>query len=218
MGAKISGAGTHQIEIEGVAKLHGARHKIIPDRIEAQTYAIASAITGGEIKLKGVEEWLFAGFKEELEKSGTDFKVISDDEILVKRRDDKISAVSISTQPFPGYPTDTQAQFMALMTIANGTSTIKENIFENRFMHILELARMGADIESHGNVAVVKGVKKLTGAEVMATDLRASVCLVLAGLVAEGQTIINRLYHLERGYERLAEKLISCGAEIDIIY
>lgn len=218
MGAKISGAGTPKIVIQGVEKLHAARHKIVADRIEAGTYAAAAVITGGNIKLRGVEMWVLSGFKDDLEQAGAVFKQISDDEIEISRSAAQINSVSISTQPFPGFPTDMQAQFMALMTVANGAATIEENIFENRFMHVMELQRMGANIESHGNVAVVKGVQKLTGAEVMATDLRASVCLVLAGLAAEGETVINRLYHLERGYERLAEKLVACGAEIKILY
>jgi UDP-N-acetylglucosamine 1-carboxyvinyltransferase len=218
MGAKVSGAGTSQIKIQGVEKLHGTRHKIICDRIEAGTYAIAAGITGGSIRLKGVEMWTLGGFKEELEKAGLQITKISDDEVEVKRSQDFIRPTNISTHPFPGFPTDMQAQFMSLMAVASGTSTIEENIFENRFMHVSELARMGANIELHGHLAVVHGTKKLTGAEVMATDLRASVCLVLAALVAEGETTINRLYHLERGYERLAEKLINCGAEIKILY
>jgi UDP-N-acetylglucosamine 1-carboxyvinyltransferase len=218
MGAKIEGAGTSQIKIQGVEKLHAAKHKIVGDRIEAGTYAIAAGITDGCIVLDGVEMWLFGGFKEELEKAGLQLTQIAPNQIEVKRSGDKINAVSISTHHFPGFPTDMQAQFMALMAVADGTSTIEETIFENRFMHILELIRMGANIESHSNIAIVKGHAKLMGAEVMATDLRASVCLVLAALVAEGETTINRLYHLERGYERLAEKLINCGADIKILY
>ncbi len=218
MGAKIEGAGTSKITVTGVDKLHSARHHIIADRIEAGTYAIAAGITNGHIKLKGVNIELFTGLKSELEKAGVLIKSISENEVEVKRYKDEINAVDISTQPYPGFPTDMQAQFMSLMAISNGTSIIRENIFENRFMHILELVRMGAKIESHGNVATIKGTKELFGAEVMATDLRASVSLVLAGLVAEGETVINRLYHLERGYERLAEKLISCGADIRILY
>jgi UDP-N-acetylglucosamine 1-carboxyvinyltransferase len=221
MGAKITGAGTPQIKVEGVKKLHGARHKVVADRIEAGTYAVAALITDGCIKLKGVEMWLLTGFKGELIKAGAKITEISENEIEVKRNKAKIQPISFSTHPFPGFPTDMQAQLMALMTVADsskGSSTIEENIFENRFMHVLELARMGAEIESHGNVAVVKGVEKLTGAEVMATDLRASVSLVLAALVAQGTTTINRLYHLERGYESLADKLIACGADIKILY
>ena len=218
MGAKIEGAGTPRIVIQGVEKLHAARHRIIADRIEAGTYAVAAGITGGRIVLQGVEMWILGGFREELEKAGLILKQISEHEIEVTRTSPIIHPVSISTHPFPGFATDMQAQFMSLMAVADGASTIEETIFENRFMHVLELVRMGANIESHGNLAVVKGVKKLTGAEVMATDLRASVSLVLAGLVAEGETVINRLYHLERGYERLAEKLIACGADIKILY
>jgi UDP-N-acetylglucosamine 1-carboxyvinyltransferase len=218
MGAKITGAGTSRIKIIGVESLGGTRHKIIADRIEAGTYAVAAAITNGHLQLTGINLWLFTGFKEELEKSGVRITAIGEDEIEVERNSESINPVDIATHPFPGFPTDMQAQFMSLMTISNGVSVIKENIFENRFMHILELVRMGANIDSHGNTAIIKGVEKLTGAEVMATDLRASVSLVLAGLFAEGETIINRLYHLERGYERLAEKLISCGADIKILY
>ncbi len=221
MGAKITGAGTPQIKIQGVDKLHSARHKIIADRIEAGTYAIAALITDGCLVLDGVELDLFTGFKEELIKAGASITEIAPNKIEVKRAKEKISPVSFSTHPYPGFPTDMQAQLMALMSVANpleGSSTVQENIFENRFMHVLELARMGAKIESHGNVAVITGVEKLTGAEVMATDLRASVSLVLAGLAAEGQTTINRLYHLERGYEKLADKLIFCGADIKILY
>ena len=218
MGAKISGAGTPQIRIQGVEKLHAARHPIIADRIEAGTYAIAAGITGGRLRLLGVEMWILGGFKAELERAGLRLEQVGEREVEVTRASDNIHPVNISTHPFPGFPTDMQAQFMSLMAVADGTSTIEETIFENRFMHVLELVRMGANIESHGNLAVVKGVKKLTGAEVMATDLRASVSLVLAGLVAEGETVINRLYHLERGYERLADKLIACGADIKILY
>ncbi len=221
MGANIEGAGTPRIKITGVEKLHAARHLVVADRIEAGTYAVAAAITDGCLKLCGVEMWLLTGFKAELERAGVQITEISKSEIEVKRISPTIQPVSFSTHPFPGFPTDMQAQLMALMTVADsslGVSTIEENIFENRFMHVLELARMGANIESHGNVAVVKGVKKLTGAEVMATDLRASVSLVLAALAAEGSTTISRLYHLERGYERLAEKLIACGADISILY
>jgi len=218
MGAKIQGAGTPQIRIQGVEKLHAAKHHIIADRIEAGTYAVAAGITGGTLRLKGLEMWVLGGFREELEKAGLSLKQVTPNEIEVKRISDVIHPVNISTHPFPGFATDMQAQFMSLMAVADGTSTIEETIFENRFMHVLELVRMGANIESHGNLAVVKGVKRLTGAEVMATDLRASVSLVLAGLVADGETVINRLYHLERGYERLAEKLITCGADIKILY
>lgn len=218
MGAKIKGAGTKTIKITGVKKLHGTKHKIIADRIEAGTYAIAAGITNGKILMKNVESWVLDGVKQELEKAGLKFSEIKKNEIEVTMSSKVVKPVSISTQPFPGFATDMQAQFMTLMSIADGATTIEENIFENRFMHVLELVRMGADIESHGNLAVVRGVKKLNGAEVMATDLRASVSLVLAGLIAKGKTTINRLYHLERGYERLAEKLVACGADIEIRY
>ncbi len=218
MGAKISGAGTSIITIIGVDKLHSAKHKIIADRIEAGTYIAAAAITNGCLKLSGVNVDLLTGFKDKFENAGVEIKVLNEDTIEVKRSGEYLTAVDISTHPHPGFPTDMQAQFMSLMCVSEGTSTISENIFENRFMHVLELVRMGANIEAHGNVAVVKGVKELYGAEVMATDLRASVSMVLAGLVAKGQTTINRLYHLERGYERLAEKLIACGADIKILY
>jgi UDP-N-acetylglucosamine 1-carboxyvinyltransferase len=218
MGAKIAGAGTAQIKITGVDKLHAARHHIVADRIEAGTYAIAAGITDGCLRMKGINIDLFIGLKEVLQEAGVLIRAISDNEVEVKRCQEVINSVDITTHPFPGFPTDMQAQFMSLMTIANKVSVIKENIFENRFMHILELVRMGAKIEHHGNVATITGTKELFGAEVMATDLRASVSLVLAGLVANGETIINRLYHLERGYERLAEKLISCGADIKILY
>lgn len=218
MGANISGAGTSQIKIQGVEKLHGARHDIIADRIEAGTYAIAAGITGGKITLTGVEMWVLKGMQEAMEKSGMKLEQIGEKEVEVSRVTDQVNPVNISTHPFPGFPTDMQAQFMSLMAVANGTSTVEETIFENRFMHVMELVRMGADIEYHGNLAVVKGVKQLAGAEVMATDLRASVSLVLAALVASGETHVSRLYHLERGYERLAEKMSACGADIKVLY
>jgi len=217
MGAKISGAGSSQITVQGVSSLHFATHKIIADRIEAGTYAIAAGITGGKINLHNLESHILNSFKQELEQAGLQFKSIANDIVEVSGGA-TINATNISTNPYPGFPTDMQAQFMALMTVSNGVSCIEENIFENRFMHVLELNRMGANIEYHNKLAIVKGVVNLQGAEVMATDLRASVSLVLAGLVAKGQTIVNRLYHLERGYEDLAEKLINCGADIKIIY
>ena len=217
MGAKITGAGSSQITVQGVSSLHQATHKIMPDRIEAGTYAIAAGITGGKINLHNLDIPIFNSFKQELEQAGLQFTQLSNNIVEVKGPSN-INAVNVSTNPYPGFPTDMQAQFMALMTISNGVSCIEENIFENRFMHVLELNRMGANIEYHNKLAIVKGVPYLQGAEVMATDLRASVSLVLAGLVAKGQTIINRLYHLERGYEDLAEKLINCQADIKIIY
>lgn len=217
MGAKITGAGSSQITVQGVSSLHQATHKIMPDRIEAGTYAIAAGITGGKINLHNLDIPIFNSFKQELEQAGLQFTQLPNNIVEVKGSS-HINAVNVSTNPYPGFPTDMQAQFMALMTISNGVSCIEENIFENRFMHVLELNRMGANIEYHNKLAIVKGVPYLQGAEVMATDLRASVSLVLAGLVAKGQTIINRLYHLERGYEDLAEKLINCQADIKIIY
>ncbi len=217
MGAKVSGAGSDEIRITGVEKLHSANHRIIGDRIEAGTYAVAAIITGGSLDIKGVDLSLFDGYRDVLEDAGGKLEQIEDDVVRVSRAKDKIAAVSFATAPHPGFPTDMQAQLMALMTIANGESVIEENIFENRFMHVLELVRMGADIKSEGRKAIVKGVKKLSGAEVMATDLRASVCLVLAALVADGESVINRIYHLERGYESLADKLASCGAQISVV-
>ncbi len=217
MGAKITGAGSSQITVQGVSSLHQATHEIMPDRIEAGTYAIAAGITGGKINLHNLNSCVLNSFKQELEQAGLQFKQLPNNIVEVKG-DSVINAVNISTNPYPGFPTDMQAQFMALMTISNGVSCVEENIFENRFMHVLELNRMGANIEYHNKLAIVKGVNHLQAAEVMATDLRASVSLVLAGLVAKGQTVINRLYHLERGYEDLAEKLINCQADIKIIY
>ena len=218
MGAKIEGAGTNIIKINGVKKLYGTKHKIISDRIEAGTYMVAAAITGGEIKLTEIEPWVIEGFKNELIESGLEINMVEKNVINVVKKDNIINPINITTKPFPGFPTDMQAQFMALMTLANGISKIEETIFENRFMHILELARMGAEIKPHGNIALVNGVKNLNGAKVMATDLRASVSLVLAGLAAKGQTSITRLYHLERGYERITEKLNRLGADIKIEY
>lgn len=217
MGAKISGAGTDQIIIEGVAELNGATHNIISDRIEAGTYAIAAAMTDGEITLKGISLDLLTGIKEKLKEAGVKINPISEDSLKITRNSKKIIATNVDTAEYPDFPTDMQAQFMALMSIADGTSIISENIFENRFMHVLELARMGAKIDLNVNVAKVTGVKKLSSAQVMATDLRASASLILAALIAKGETTINRLYHLERGYERLAEKLAICGAEVKII-
>ncbi len=213
MGARIRGAGTPTIEIDGVARLNGAHHRVLPDRIEAGTYATAVAMTGGDIVLEGVSEDLLEEALEALTQAGA---TISSDNrgVRVKRNGAGISAVDISTAPFPGFPTDLQAQFMALMTRAKGVSRIKETIFENRFMHVQELARLGAQIKLDGDTAVVSGVKRLRGAPVMATDLRASVSLVIAALVAEGETIVNRVYHLDRGFERLEEKLGACGADI----
>jgi UDP-N-acetylglucosamine 1-carboxyvinyltransferase len=214
MGAKISGAGTSQITIEGVDRLHGATHEVIVDRIELGTFMIAPALCGGEIELLGGRLDLIGAFVEKLDAAGVDVWETSGG-LSVRRRADYISAVDVTTAPFPGYPTDLQAQFMALMCTANGKSVLEETIFENRFMHAPELVRMGANIEVEGGVARVTGVDRLKGAPVMATDLRASVSLILAGLAAEGETMVNRVYHLDRGYERIEEKLGNLGANIE---
>jgi UDP-N-acetylglucosamine 1-carboxyvinyltransferase len=213
MGAHVRGAGTSTIEIQGVARLNGAHHRVLPDRIEAGTYATAVAMTGGDILLEGVGEDLIKRPLKALEEAGV--TVVGDNRgVRVTRNGAGIDAVDVATAPFPGFPTDLQAQFMALMTRARGTSRITETIFENRFMHVQELARLGAQIKLEGDTAIVDGVERLRGAPVMATDLRASVSLVIAGLVAEGETTVNRVYHLDRGFERLEEKLGACGADI----
>lgn len=213
MGARIRGAGTSVIEIQGVARLNGAHHRVLPDRIEAGTYATAVAMTGGDILLDGVSESLFHAHLEALEQAGA--TVTSDNRgVRVRRNGAGLTAVDVETAPFPGFPTDLQAQFMALMTRARGKSRIRETIFENRFMHVQELARLGAHIHLEGDTAVVEGVERLRGAPVMATDLRASVSLVIAALAAEGETVVNRVYHLDRGFERLEEKLGACGADV----
>ena len=213
MGAKITGLGTAELTVEGVAGLHGAEHRVMADRIEAGTYAIAAAMTGGNIELVGAKRGTIAALLERLEQAGVDAHD-TENGIRLTVNGGRPYSVNLVTAPFPGFPTDLQAQFMALMTVANGTSTIHEKIFENRFMHVPELARLGADIRVEGDVAIIRGVEKLTGAPVMATDLRASVSLVLAGLVAEGETIVNRVYHLDRGFDRLEEKLRQVGADI----
>jgi UDP-N-acetylglucosamine 1-carboxyvinyltransferase len=214
MGAKISGAGSDRITVTGVKKLHGAEHAVVPDRIETGTYLMAAAITGGAVELAGARYDLVAAVARSLEGAGVEISETGSG-ISVRRRNSQISGVDVMTEPFPGFPTDLQAQMMALMSKAEGAAMITETIFENRFMHVPELCRMGANINVHGASAMVRGVPHLTGAEVMATDLRASVSLVLAGLAAEGETIVNRVYHLDRGYERLEEKLAACGAEIE---
>ena len=216
MGAKIEGVGTTTLHIQGVAGLEGARHAVLPDRIETGTFAMAVAATGGDVLLQGAQIEDLESAMNVLTDSGVSVKATPDG-IKVKRNGAGIGAVSVETQPFPGFPTDLQAQLMALMTRADGTSTIRETIFENRFMHVQELVRLGADIHMHGDIATVRGVKRLTGAQVMATDLRASVSLVIGGLMAEGETMINRVYHLDRGFERLEEKLGRCGAQIERI-
>ncbi|MGO8866433.1 MAG: UDP-N-acetylglucosamine 1-carboxyvinyltransferase [Alphaproteobacteria bacterium] len=214
MGAEIEGIGSETLRVQGKARLHGAHHEIIPDRIEAGTYAIAAAITDGEVELLGARLDMIGAVAETLAAAGVSL-LETNQGIKVGRANGAIKGVDMMTEPFPGFPTDLQAQFMALMAIAEGASMITETIFENRFMHAPELMRMGANINVHGTSAIVRGVARLSGAPVMATDLRASVCLVLAGLAAEGETILNRVYHLDRGYERLEEKLTVCGAEIE---
>ena len=213
MGAQIEGAGTDRIRIRGVERLHGARHAILPDRIETGTYAMAVAITGGDVELVGAQYDCVAAVARTLAASGVEVSA-TESGLRVQRRNGLVG-VDVMTEPFPGFPTDLQAQIMAVMTIADGAAMITETIFENRFMHVPELLRMGANINVHNASAMVRGVKRLTGAPVMATDLRASSSLVLAGLAAEGGTIVNRVYHLDRGYERLEEKLAGCGAEIE---
>jgi UDP-N-acetylglucosamine 1-carboxyvinyltransferase len=216
MGAKISGAGTSQIVIEGVAKLHGARHAVLPDRIETGTYAMAVAMTGGEVLLQNARPELLQAALDVLAQTGT--TVTSTNEgIRIARNGAGLGPVDVTTAPFPGFPTDLQAQLMALMTRADGTSRITETIFENRFMHVQELVRLGARINLDGETATIEGVERLKGAPVMATDLRASVSLVIAALAAEGETMVNRVYHLDRGFERLEDKLVRCGAAIERI-
>ena len=213
MGAQITGLGTSQLTVQGAASLHGASYSVMPDRIEAGTYAIALAIAGGEVELIGARRDDISVLLGLLQQIGTDTRSTNRG-IALFRNGARPAAIDISTAPFPGFPTDLQAQFMALMTVAEGTSVIRETIFENRFMHVPELGRLGADIRVHGDVATVRGVARLKGAPVMATDLRASVSLVLAGLVAEGETTVSRVYHLDRGFDRLEEKLSAVGADI----
>jgi UDP-N-acetylglucosamine 1-carboxyvinyltransferase len=212
MGAKIKGAGTDVITIEGVEKLNGAQHQVVCDRIEAGTYMVAAAMTGGEVKLINVSAHLLDAVIDKLREAGA--TVTTDDNTITVKSDGQLKAVNIRTAPHPAFPTDMQAQFMALNTIASGVSKVTETIFENRFMHVQEMQRLGADIDIDGNTALVKGVSELEGATVMATDLRASASLVLAGLVAKGQTIIERIYHLDRGYEDLEEKFNALGANV----
>lgn len=216
MGARIDGIGTSTLRIQGQPRLEGAVHTVVPDRIETGTFAFAVAATGGDVILEGTRRDLLSNALDTLCKTGA---TVTDTEngIRVTRNGAALEPVTVETQPFPGFPTDLQAQLMALMAKAAGTSVIRETIFENRFMHVQELARLGADIQLHGDTATIKGVKALRGAPVMATDLRASVSLVIAGLMAEGETMINRVYHLDRGFERLEEKLSRCGAKIERI-
>ncbi len=213
MGAGIEGVGTAQLTVEGVKELHGATYTVMPDRIEAGTYAIATAIAGGEIELAGAERNTIAALLGHLEQAGADVHE-TERGLKLYVNGGRPKSVDLTTAPFPGFPTDLQAQFMALMTVGSGTATIRETIFENRFMHVPELGRLGADIRVEGDVATVHGVETLKGAPVMATDLRASVSLVLAGLAAEGETVVNRVYHLDRGFDRLEQKLSAVGADI----
>src|ERR1700742_1816593 len=214
MGAKISGQGTSRIVVEGVSRLNGARHAVLPDRIETGTYAMAVAMTGGDVLLQGARPELLENALDILKQTGAEISATNEG-IRVKRNGSGINAVDVTTAPFPGFATDLQAQFMALMTKAKGTSRITETIFENRFMHVQELARLGARIQLDGETATVEGVDKLKGAPVMATDLRASVSLGFAALAAEGETMVDRVYHLDRGFERLEDKLSGCGAAIE---
>jgi UDP-N-acetylglucosamine 1-carboxyvinyltransferase len=214
MGARIFGAGTPQIIVEGVERLGGARHRVLPDRIETGTYAMAVAMTGGEVMLAGARPELLQSALDLLVDAGVSVAATNEG-VRVSRNGSALEPVEVSTAPFPGFPTDLQAQLMALMSCAAGTSRITETIFENRFMHVQELARLGARIQLHGDTATIEGVERLKGAPVMATDLRASVSLVIAGLAAEGETVVNRVYHLDRGFERLEEKLSRCGAQIE---
>lgn len=216
MGAEIEGIGTDRLRIVGKDRLHGANHTVIADRIEAGTFAMAAAITRGDLELLGVRMDTLKSVFKTLSKAGV-IAEETENGVRVHTNGKKVTGIDIMTEPFPGFPTDLQAQVMALMCTAEGASMITETIFENRFMHVPELARMGANITVHGSSAMVRGVPKLKGAPVMATDLRASVSLVLAGLAAEGETVLNRIYHLDRGYERLEEKLGACGASIERI-
>jgi UDP-N-acetylglucosamine 1-carboxyvinyltransferase len=213
MGAKVSGAGTSRIVVEGVARLSGARHSVLPDRIETGTYAMAVAMTGGDVLLQNARPELLQAALDVLAQAGAT-TTPTNEGIRVTRNGAGLTPVDVATAPFPGFPTDLQAQLMALMTRARGTSRITETIFENRFMHVQELARLGAHIRLDGDTATIEGVDRLKGAPVMATDLRASVSLVIAGLAAEGETTVNRVYHLDRGFERLENKLAACGAAI----
>src|SRR5499427_5317975 len=212
MGARIEGAGTHRIQVEGVEGLHRARHDLIADRIEAGTYAIAAAITGGHLELLDAHLEHLAAVGAALEHAGV--QIWPTDRGLMISRTGPLRAADVVTEPYPGFPTDLQAQFMALMSVAPGASVIRETVFESRFMHVPELGRLGANILLQGTTALIRGVEQLHGAEVMATDLRASVGLVIAGLIAEGETVVHRIYHLDRGYQALDRKLVQCGADI----
>jgi len=214
MGAQIEGEGTSRIEIQGVDRLHGATHPVVTDRIELGTFMLAPAICGGEVTCLGGKMSLVESFAEKLDTAG--ISVVENARgLTVSRKGDRVQAVDVVTEPFPGFPTDLQAQMMALLCTAEGSSHLEETIFENRFMHAPELTRMGANIEVHGGKAIVHGVERLKGAQVMATDLRASVSLILAGLAAEGETLVSRVYHLDRGYEFVEKKLSGIGAQIE---
>ena len=212
MGANIRGAGTDVITIEGVSRLHGACYQVMPDRIETGTFLVAAAATGGEIKLRDARPGLLDAVLDKLREGGA--RITTGPDWITLGANGALNAVNVRTAPYPAFPTDMQAQFLALNSVARGTARVTETIFENRFMHVQELKRLGADIEVEGNTAVVKGVAKLDGASVMATDLRASASLVLGGLIASGKTIVDRVYHLDRGYERIEEKLLRLGARI----
>jgi len=214
MGAKIGGIGSSTLEVQGVERLHGAEHTVLPDRIETGTYAMAAAMTGGEVFLQNTRADLLESALDLLRSSGVEIEETPSG-LRVARNGGGLRPVAVDTEPFPGFPTDLQAQLIALMCMAQGTSTVRETIFENRFMHVQELARLGARIDLKGDTAMVTGVKGLTGAQVMATDLRASVSLIIAGLAAQGETVIGRVYHLDRGFERIEEKLRHCGAHIE---
>jgi UDP-N-acetylglucosamine 1-carboxyvinyltransferase len=214
MGADIDGIGSGTLTVRGKKKLHAANYSVVPDRIETGTYAVAAAITGGDVTLENTRFELIESVADVLAKTGTTVEHVNGS-VRVKRERSRVKGADVMTEPFPGFPTDMQAQIMALMSVSDGASMITETIFENRFMHVPELCRMGADINVHGASAIVRGVKTLSGAQLMATDLRASVSLVLAGLAAKGETIVNRVYHLDRGYERIEEKLAGCGARIE---
>ena len=212
MGAQISGAGTDIIRIQGVQALHGATHRIMPDRIETGTYLCAAAATGGEIHLRDTNSCYLDIVIDKLMDAGCE--ITSERDNIHLKAPTRLNAVSLRTAPYPAFPTDMQAQFMAINCVANGTAVIRETIFENRYMHAVELIRLGANIQIDGNTAIVKGVEKLQGASVMATDLRASAGLVIAGLAAQGETLIERIYHLDRGYEHLDQKLTALGAQV----
>jgi UDP-N-acetylglucosamine 1-carboxyvinyltransferase len=213
MGAEIEGIGTERLVVHGKPKLHGTDYQVMPDRIEAGSYACAAAITGGDLELVGARASDMTAILADLRETGLHVEATTDG--IRVAANGKLKPLTLSTAPYPAFPTDMQAQFMAMLALADGASVLTETIFENRYMHVPELARMGADIQVHGRAAVVRGVPKLVGAEVMATDLRASMSLVLAGLAAEGETRVHRVYHLDRGYERLEEKLSAVGAEIE---